>query len=334
MLPLVIHTALSLVGCLIIFPSTVTALFTSSLSASLGPVLAMLADNRKLLATSISSPDFGSLLITVRKDTKGCEGSLVPLANARRLLKGDLIYARFAPKDFVAFQGMLKRLAGRADGLGVYFSLVDPSHKKFPGTSHPTPVATTTGSPRGGRSRAASITEDPSENADQAQNDVPVSPTSITRQSVPLSPVSTIASSNHAHTHHKHSHSKTHSTTHSHLFLHNPIASHHHNQHGHGLHHRLLHSSLTDLRTKNEEYAVGTFESQRYMNLEWTGIFDQVEYAEWNDKIQALLKDRQVLNVIIVFSTTDLLASPFLLAVARPYSKLAPSVWQVSRIGS
>ncbi|KAF8901456.1 hypothetical protein CPB84DRAFT_1815176 [Gymnopilus junonius] len=294
MIPLSLHSALSLLGCLVIFPSTITAQFTSSLSISMGPVLVMLAGNCKLLATSISSPDFSPLLVTVKKDTKSCESSLVPLANARRLLKGDWIYGRFSPKDFVAFQGMLKRLAARADGLSVYFSLVDPSREKFPGTMQVTPVPTTFNSPRGDLSRATSrapsrapsrppsrppsIGERPSENPEQAPEEIPASPTSVHRLS-------------HAYSHHKHPHSKSHSTTHSHLFLHDSVVSHHrhhsHNErHSHGLHHRLLHSSLMDLRLKREEYAVGTFESQRYMNLESTGIFDPFEFAQWNEKIQ------------------------------------------------
>ncbi len=59
----------------------------------------------------------------MRTETKKVEGALIPLAAAARLLKSDLIYGRFAPEDFRTFQNLFRRLAGRADGLGVYLDI-------------------------------------------------------------------------------------------------------------------------------------------------------------------------------------------------------------------
>ncbi|KAF8896796.1 hypothetical protein CPB84DRAFT_1682022 [Gymnopilus junonius] len=254
LVPLSIHSGVALLASIFVFPSTLSALFTARLSSSLTPVLSTFADHLKLLGTPLTSANYSPLLEVVRKDTRACETVLVALAASGRLLKNDLIYARFGPKDFLPFQGKLKRLAGRIDGLGVYFFLINPERERFPGTSISTP-----GPPLPalrGRHFLELLRECPS---------------------------------------------KTHSTPRSHLQLHDDFHSsrHHHHRHphrgeglGHIVHHRLLHSSLLSLaraRAKKAERAVGTFESQRYLNLESTRLWDPNE-DDWNEKIQLLLK--------------------------------------------
>ncbi|KAF8911493.1 hypothetical protein CPB84DRAFT_1671782 [Gymnopilus junonius] len=270
LVPISLHTAVALVFSLLVFPSTISAVFTTRLSSSLTPVLSALSDHAKLLATPLNSAEFAPSLNILRKDARSCETELVTLAAAGRLLKNDLIYARFAPDDFIAFQGKLKRLAGRMDGLGVYFSLVDLSRERFPGTIRTSSHSTTPGTPRDYLSRATSRTS------------------TGTTPSLQASP-----------RRRRHSHYRTHSTSQSHLHFHDvfyPPHSHHSHHHNDGLDstmpHHLLHSSLLMEHTseRKAEYAVGIFESQRYLNLEAMVLMDPNE-DEWNEKIRVMVKN-------------------------------------------
>ncbi|KDR73069.1 hypothetical protein GALMADRAFT_270443 [Galerina marginata CBS 339.88] len=313
LVPLSFHTAISLLSCIFIFPSTITTLFTCRLSASLAPLLSALNHHRTLLAISLSSPNFASLLATVREDTKGFEAALVPLTATARLLGSDLTYGRFSPTDFVAFQAKCRRLAGRADGLGRYFTLVDPMRERFLGTATTTtPVKTAPGTPRM-NSRVMLVGEQDAEQNGTMGAPLPnttpnlqVSASQMPRPQ-PLSQVSSGAPSASVFptAHSAHAKAQAHSVAPSHLRLHGGRESsstlpteprrhqHRHSEnHVHGLHHRLLHSSLASVahaRTKKPEYAVGTFESQRYLNLEATGLRDPLE-EHCNEKIEVLLK--------------------------------------------
>ncbi|PPQ64930.1 hypothetical protein CVT26_015650 [Gymnopilus dilepis] len=294
LIPVALHTAVSLLSCLVIFPSTVSATFTVRLASSLSPVLSTLSNNIKLLATPLSSAEFPPLLAAIRNDTTAFEAELLSLASCGRLLKNDLIYGRFAPTDFIAFQERFKRLAGRVNGLGVYFSLIDPARERFPGAVPTSPPGTSPPTPRRHLSRTASrlsIAEDMLANPPPTPDITHSPPSPSTAHSFHLSP-----------TRHKHPHSQMHSTPRSHVDLHAmfhlPHSHSHHSQNhddglGHTMHHRLLHSSLLSLarkRAKSFEYAVGTFESQRYMNLEAKDFSDPRE-DEWNERMKTLVKD-------------------------------------------
>ncbi|KAF5318091.1 hypothetical protein D9619_012029 [Psilocybe cf. subviscida] len=178
-LPLTLHTAISILLSLIVFPSTISALFTTRLGAVLAPLESMLEKNRDLLAVgpyddtpaalgqkaqtekeknvdapsnsdssesttgaakkrinagaatdeadakSAPLPAYATTLASTRALTRAGEAALGPLAAVGRLLHSDLIYGRFAPSDFDAFHKLFRRLVGRADGLGIYFGLVE-----------------------------------------------------------------------------------------------------------------------------------------------------------------------------------------------------------------
>lgn len=129
--PVACHSAIALLSSIFVFPSTISALFTTRLGGVITPMLSTLTLHRTLLSNTISSPSFTADLIAMRTETKKVEGALIPLAAAARLLKSDLIYGRFAPEDFRTFQNLFRRLAGRADGLGVYWTLVDPGRERL-----------------------------------------------------------------------------------------------------------------------------------------------------------------------------------------------------------
>ncbi|KAF8956639.1 hypothetical protein BDZ97DRAFT_1763642 [Flammula alnicola] len=299
--PLAMHSALALLGSLFIFPSTISALFTTRLAAVLTPMLASLTHHRTLLSTdSLTSPSFTLTLVAMRSETRKTEAALIPLAAAARLLKSDLIYGRFAPHDFRAFQKMSRRLAGRADGLGVYFGLIDPAREKFPGTAAHTPAGTAPGTPHGVLSRATSRATsrapspergdgstrgdnegDPALRTSASRPNLQQLSRATTRSQAPTRP-SSIAQSPL-----KLAHSHSHSLTHAHSYLHTHHSHGHHHHHHHILHMSLL--SLAKARAKRPELAVGTFESQRYLNLELTRLHDPHE-EEYTEGSMELLK--------------------------------------------
>lgn len=284
--PIACHSGLALLASVLVFPSTNSALFTTRLTAVTAPMLSTLEMHRSMLSKSIHSSSFAPDLIILRTETKKVEGALVPLAAAARMLKSDLIYARFAPEDFRMFQALFRRLAGRADGLGVYFALVDPGRERFPGTANPTPAGTASGTPRRVLSRATS--RGGSQDGDLDDDMGPRSARSVS---------GTPRVRLHAHGR------STHSVAHAHLHLHNPLVHSHSDGsvHGHDSqhhHHHILHSSLLSLarsraRARKPEYAVGTFESQRYLNLEMTRLHDPHE-EEYVERTMQLLKERYV----------------------------------------
>ncbi|KAG1779986.1 hypothetical protein EV702DRAFT_1083943 [Suillus placidus] len=80
------------------------------------------------------------------------ENALPMLAAAARLLKVDIVYARFAPTDYDELHAIMRKLMVRAHGMSVYYTLIDPTRERFPVTpaaSRPaTPVHSRPPSPR------------------------------------------------------------------------------------------------------------------------------------------------------------------------------------------
>ncbi|KAF9035517.1 hypothetical protein BJ165DRAFT_1533514 [Panaeolus papilionaceus] len=137
LIPLTFHSALALLCSIFIFPSTVSALFTTRIIECLTPLHSALTTHLSLFDPSthpLGSAEFSTLLEAMHKDTKKCENGLIPLASTGRLLGNDVIYARFEPGDWRVFQALCRRLVGRLDGVGMYWGLVDPKRERFPGT--------------------------------------------------------------------------------------------------------------------------------------------------------------------------------------------------------
>ncbi|KAG6840492.1 hypothetical protein C0991_006362 [Blastosporella zonata] len=136
-LPLAFHSAIALLTSIFVFPITISAHFTNSLSAVLSPLVTALDHHTTILATPTGDPAFPATAELVSKTVSQADGALTPLAAAARLLRSDLIYGRFSPEDFVPFHDLARRAAVRANGMGVYFSLVDPTRPRFPITPAP-----------------------------------------------------------------------------------------------------------------------------------------------------------------------------------------------------
>lgn len=248
-LPMVFHSAISLIMSILVFPQSVSSLFTTCLQGAMAPLATAISLHRSHLLEDVTSSAFSHTQITSAANK--AESALPMLAAAARLLNVDIVYARFAPTDYEQLHMIVRKLMVRVHGMGVYYTLIDPTRERFPVTpvaSRPaTPVHSRPPSPRPNR-RSFVATEEKHPSADQEFRDRKPSrhqrPLSSRVGSHPVSSTSPL----HSHRPYKHSHS-------------------------HHAHHTLLHSSLLHLALSrapkhSEETAVGVFESQKYLNLE------------------------------------------------------------------
>lgn len=225
------HSAIALLASLLVFPSTISHQFTSRLQGTFGPFRTSLESHRTLLRTPTDSPDFSHKAII--SSVGQAEGSLIGLAAAARLLKADVSYSQFAPSDFTEIHNLTRRLVVRANGMTIFFSLLDLTREKFPFTPAPsrpeTPPAMTP---------TDSIPPSPDRDHD-----------AHTERSEGRSSFST-----HRRRHHPH-------------FSSSIESKHSHHSHRTGLlHNPLVHMAIS--RNPKPEYAVGVFESTRYLDLE------------------------------------------------------------------
>lgn len=236
---------------ILVFPSSVSALFTSRLQAAYEPLISSLELHRSLLRTPTDSNDFSPKAIIAAVNQ--AEGSLVQLAAAARLLKADVIYNRFAPSDFAEIHQLARRLVVRANGMTVFFTLIDPTREKFPVTPAPSRPQSPAETPMTSRPPSPERTQ-----SLHSGNSTPI-------DSHTESPI------------HRRRHPKLHYIeSHSRSRQPQRRSSHYGHSHAHSPHHNLLHDSLLHLATHNQkpEQAVGVFESHRYLNLESTRLSD------------------------------------------------------------
>lgn len=247
---------------MLLFPSSVSAQYTTRLRSVLSPLQAAMKEHIAVLNTSTFSPDFSP--DAARKFVQGAEGALAPLAMSARLLKRDIVWHRFSGADLAAFRYQLQRLSVAANGMNLYFTLIDPTRERFPTTPAPSHPGTPLDSPM--ISAFPSRDQSPSRGSERrptpqtpqtpqtppAQHDFAKAVNSAKRRSRPrhphFEPDSPTRSSSRP--------VSVHTGRHSHSHRHSGPASLIHALHLHGLHHR--------------EHVVGVFESQRYLDLEST----------------------------------------------------------------
>ncbi|KAF8907756.1 hypothetical protein CPB85DRAFT_1551911 [Mucidula mucida] len=239
--PLGFHSAISVLVSILIFPQTVSAEFTTRLQGVLAPLVKSLELQCSLKQNPADSKEFASIAEEIKASVRQAEAGLIPLAVTARLLPSDLIYTRFAPTDFKSLQAIARRMAVRANGLTIYFALIEPTREKFPMTPIPsrpvTPGATPGGTP--GATTPQRMTSRPASPERQSVNtdaeDDEDGWLNHRRKSRTSSPVAR--------------HSQSHARPHVH---HHHLHHHHH----HGSLHNLLHNSLLHLslaRAKNEQ---------------------------------------------------------------------------------
>lgn len=234
-IPLLFHSAIALVTSIVVFPTSISSRFTECLQGVPSPLIKALDIHLNILTTSPYVPEFAEKADLITKQVGQTEAALSLMASAARLLTCDLIYGRYAPSDFIAFQDLARRLAARGNGMGVYFLLIHPSHPRFPATPAPSGV----GTPVLSRSSTRLTRAHSGEGLPERQR-MPgsVDTSSISNEDTPGSPRGSFQS------HHA----------------------------GHFDLHRQLHQNILRRafhpRAQRYESAVGVFESQRYMDLE------------------------------------------------------------------
>ncbi|CAK5277324.1 unnamed protein product [Mycena citricolor] len=206
------------------------AQFTTRMGLVIAPLIQALEMHKNILQMDPYSPEFAATATKISAAVSKSEASLVPVAASARLLKGDLVYSRYAPTDLRVLQDMARRMAVRGNGMGIFFTLIEPMREKFPIT----PVLSRIHTPLPGSpamSRPPSPPQSPRESVNEfdfsGEETSPPSPRSMSRSR------------------HRHSHFHPHQ-----LSL---------------LHHTLLNLPL---HRKKAEHAVGVFESHRYLDLE------------------------------------------------------------------
>lgn len=156
-LPLVFHCAFCILASATIFPSTITAQYAAALARTLEPLESALREHRAALQMSSGIPDFAATVGKIAGLVSKAEGGLGPAAASHRLIKNDIIFGRFAPSDVGSMHEFGRRLVVRANGLGIFFTLIDPTRERFPVTPLPskpnTPVMTPVSSRRQSFSR-------------------------------------------------------------------------------------------------------------------------------------------------------------------------------------
>ncbi|OAX35889.1 hypothetical protein K503DRAFT_827545 [Rhizopogon vinicolor AM-OR11-026] len=257
-LPVSFHSAIALISSILVFPQSVSALFTACLQGVVTSLSTVISLHKSHLLKDATSSLFSHTQITDAADK--AEGALPMLAAAARLLKIDIVYARFAPTDYDELHKIVRKLTVRANGMAVYYTLIDPTRERFPVT----PAASRPATPS---SATPAQSRMPSPMRDQRSPETP------TEKHAPF-----IDQELRPSRHRQRLSSRTRSfPVGSASHLHSPRA-HKHSQ-SYQSHHTLLHSSLLHLALSrvpkhrpSEETAVGVFESQRYMDLEATHL--------------------------------------------------------------
>jgi hypothetical protein len=287
LIPLALHSAVTLLCSIFIFPQSISTQFTRRLQNALVPIASALDLHQTILKTPHDSPEFISLYNQISGMSGKSEDMLILLRASARLLKSDLVYSRFAPTDFIRMLDRLPRQIGRMTGMAMYFGFLDPTREKF----SVTPMPSLPGSPSVSRSSS------PRQHSAHSIEEVLVHQHPMTRrrghrtsEATPTPTAAILAShpnSQHSHSHphqhphshpHQHSHSHPHQHSHSHPHQHShsqPHSNHHshHHPHSHPHHSSHRHYQLLHLkRSTRHEHAVGMFETQRYLNLEATHL--------------------------------------------------------------
>ncbi|RPD56328.1 hypothetical protein L226DRAFT_538461 [Lentinus tigrinus ALCF2SS1-7] len=257
--PLAFHCALCIVISAIVFPVTITAQYTHNLYAVLAPLHGFLAEHRKVLALNPCSEDFQTVVKSINSALAKSEGGLGQAAATSRLLKQDIVYGRFSPTRIGEFQQCIRRLVTRANGMDIFFTLIEPTRERFPVTPMPsrpvtprtgTPASTRPGTPISPGSPPNGLREDPEQLARRRRN---LQKTAFEQ----------------SHGHRSLS-----------RYLHLRLSHHQEQHHDHSLHFSLLNLahalSLARIQTASSaETAVGVFESQRYMAIEANRLADR-----------------------------------------------------------
>ncbi|KAI0820568.1 hypothetical protein BC628DRAFT_1330069 [Trametes gibbosa] len=257
-IPLAFHCGLCILFAALIFPSTITAHYTHTLFAVLAPLEDVLSLHRTVLAMDPSSEAFKANVKNITAMLSKSEGGLGQAAATVRLLKQDIVYGRFSPTNIGQFQPIVRRLVTRANGMDIFFTLIEPTRERFPIT----PIPSRLGTPRSGTpgsTRPATPVSPATPIPGSPPNGLREDPEQFARRRRNLQK----RALEHPHGHKAFSRK-----------LHLKLREHHEEHQHHEVHFSLLNlaHALSPLArastTASAETAVGVFESQRYMAIE------------------------------------------------------------------
>ncbi|KAI0917777.1 hypothetical protein AcV7_007101 [Taiwanofungus camphoratus] len=304
-LPIAFHSALCILASVSIFPSTISAQYTQALVRVLDPLHSVLAEHRAILKIPSSSASFPSAVSKISGLVSKSEGALAPAGAALRLVKHDIVWGRFAPTDIGALQFYARRLVTRANGMGIFFTLIEPTRERFPVTPLPsrpgtpfgsrpvTPVASRAGTPWG---TTPVPSRPPSPDGERARDNAPTPPRG-TGNGVPrtLTMESTQTQTQRRRRNVNLQDRRRPSSLRLSLSRHLHIGLRRHEE---DTQHERLHFSLLNLAhtlslprvatVSSQETAVGVFESQRYLTLEATRL-SRPDSPDATEKFTALL---------------------------------------------
>lgn len=278
--PLSIHAGLSILCAALIFPTTMTAQYTGAFSGALMPLNQVLSLYRDIFKMDPCSIEFSTTARAIQSLVEKAEGGLNGAGAASRLLKRDVLWGRFSPNDIGSLEVLLRLMVVRSNGMGVYFTLIEPTRERFPAT----PARSAPGTPMGSRTPtrpSTPVDSGPDDSGEilKRRRRPAEQPSSLLRQSVTQEVSDRLANqaSENLNGDEKHEHERGwHRGWARHLHHHKRISHHQHDnqlhlsllQFAHSLSPGLGHSSV-NLPPKPP---VGVFESQRYMTREATRL--------------------------------------------------------------
>ncbi|PCH32963.1 hypothetical protein WOLCODRAFT_141429 [Wolfiporia cocos MD-104 SS10] len=274
-LPLIFHAALCIAAAAFIFPSTISAQYAAALSGLLGSLESALIDHRAVLKLTPSGSEFSATVAKITASVNKSEAGLAPAAAVLRLVKHDVVWGRFAPTDLGGLQLFARRLVTRANGLGIFFTLIEPTRERFPITPLPSKPGTPTGSrpitPVASRP-GTPLASHPATPVQARADGIAWSTTPVTSR--PASPDGERGRGHKrgAHGRRNPSGSSLRLTLSRHINL--RLRRHEEDSQNQRLHFSLLHlaHSLAGPHPDSAEAAVAVFESQRYLALEATRL--------------------------------------------------------------
>ncbi|KIK64040.1 hypothetical protein GYMLUDRAFT_40270 [Collybiopsis luxurians FD-317 M1] len=156
LIPLVFHSVIAVLTSIFIFPSSLSTNFTRKMAAVISPLEKAISIHVTLLNTVPGGDcveEFKEHINALTGLVSQCEAALSPLAQVARLLPTEVLYSRFSPRDWRPLQDLARRIAARANGMTIYFDIIDPTRERFPvtpATTRPTsPASSRPGTPVG-----------------------------------------------------------------------------------------------------------------------------------------------------------------------------------------
>lgn len=132
--PIAFHSALAIFFAATVWPSTVTTQYTTSLRAILDPISTFLSEHRRMLQMEPSASNLPASVELLRSLVNKSETGCAAASAWFPLLQRDILWGRFAPADVGGLQWWTRRIITNAQGLNIYYTLIEPTREAWPRT--------------------------------------------------------------------------------------------------------------------------------------------------------------------------------------------------------